>query len=76
MNNNIEMAISAILGAFLFMALLFITLFTAYKLIIFIWNKKRKKRAYLLIVDGFKAITVDNNGIPVILEKNGNFELN
>ncbi|WP_024789385.1 hypothetical protein [Lebetimonas sp. JH292] len=59
MNNNIEMAI-----AFLFMALLFITLFTAYKLIIFIWNKKRKERA------------VDNNGIPVILEKNGNFELN
>jgi hypothetical protein len=63
-----------IMSGFFYLFIIGITTWLVYKAVQIFIDKKRIKKAYRLLVDGYKIVTCDSKGIPLFMEKDGNYE--
>ncbi len=71
MNNN--MALIIISGEF-YMFLITLLIISTFLFIKHIIKKKRIKKMYYFLTEGYEVITTDKDGIAVFMKKGGNYE--
>jgi hypothetical protein len=63
-----------IMSGFFYLFIIGFTVWASYKIIQFFINNRMIKKAYRLLVEGYKVVTYDNKGIPLFMVKDGNYE--
>ena len=71
MNNN---GAIMIISGYFYLFLITFAIIAIYLSIKFAIRKKRKKKAYYLLTENYKVVTADKDGIPLFMEKGGNYE--
>ena len=63
-----------IISGFFYLFLITFTIISTYLIIKYFIKKKRLKKAYYLLTEGYEIVSIDKDGVPVFMKKGGNYE--